>query len=152
MSVPTNVASDIPVQCTRCRNQHKESERQLTDVGSGNWARVCPRCSCRSYFDIRPQVAWCWASGLIEIGDESALPEGAILIARGPKAFLLGTIAVFARQGGGASEGKLLVPGIPEAEDCQKARGDVLAKWLKWCAGNNGHKGRYGVVFTAPND
>lgn len=92
-------------------------------------------------------MAWCWASGLIEIGDEDDLPENAILIADGPRAFLVGVVSAVARHGQGASVGKLLVPGVPEAEDQQKA-GDVLAKWLAWCAKNNGHKGRHGVAFV----
>lgn len=149
MSANTQAASDFEVQCTRCRNKHKEAERQLQVVGDGRWARVCPRCSCRSFFDIRPQIAWCWASGLIETGNEDALPEGAILIASGAKAYLTGTISALARIGRGVDEGKFLVPGVPELDD-QKAKGDALAKWLKWCARNNGHKGRHGVVFVTP--
>lgn len=152
MSQPAQVKGDIQVQCTRCRNRHMESERVRVEVGDGRTALVCPRCSARSFFDLRPQAAWCWSSGLIEIGDEGSLPEGAILIARGPKAGLQGTLAALARQGQGASAGQLLVPGMPEAEDCQKARGDVLVRWLRWCARNNGHPGRHGVVFVTPND
>jgi hypothetical protein len=150
MSETAQATSDVDVQCTRCRNKHKESERQLQVVGDGRWARVCPRCSCKSFFDIRPQVAWCWSSGLIETGNEDALPEGAILIANGPKAYLSGTIAALARIGCGANEGKFLIPGVPEL-DTQKAKSDALAKWLKWCARNNGHRGRHGVVFVTPN-
>jgi hypothetical protein len=151
MSENQPIADDRNVQCTRCRNQHKPSERIRLGTDNGADALVCPRCSCRSYFDIRPQAAWCWASGLIEMGDEFELPEGAVLVAHGPKAFLHGTIAVLARRGRGASAGSFLVPGVPEADD-QQAKGDALVKWLKWCAGNNGHKGRHGVVFAMPND
>jgi hypothetical protein len=147
MSHTEQLSSDKDVQCTRCRNKHKTSERQLQVIGDGRWARVCPRCGCRSFFDLTPQVAWCWASGLIEIGNEEAMPEGAILIATGAKAYLTGTISALARISRGASEGKLLVPGVPELDD-QKAKGDALARWLKWCARNNGHKGRHGVVFV----
>jgi hypothetical protein len=150
MSGTAQLANDIDVQCTRCRNNHKESERELQVVGDGRWARVCPCCRGRSYFDLTPQVAWCWQSGLIETGNEDALPEGAILIANGAKAYLTGTIAALARIGRGASEGKFLVPGVPELDD-PKAKSDALAKWLKWCARNNGHKGRHGVVFVTPN-
>ena len=146
MSQTEKMSGDKDVQCTRCRNRHKTSERQLQVVGDGHWARVCPRCGCRSFFDLSPQVAWCWASGLIEIGNEDAMPEGAILIATGAKAYLTGTISALARIGRGASEGKLLVPGVPELDD-QKAKGDALARWLKWCARNNGHMGRLCVVF-----
>lgn len=150
MSVTEELASDIDVQCTRCRNKHKESERELQVVGDGVWKRVCPRCRCQSFFDLRLQIAWCWQSGLIETGNEDELPEGAILIASGAKAYLTGTISALARIGRGASEGKFLVPGVPELDD-PKAKSDALAKWLTWCARNNGHKGRYGVVFVTPN-
>ncbi|WP_413672284.1 hypothetical protein ACEN9H_23490 [Massilia cellulosiltytica] len=150
MSDTAQMVSDIDVQCTRCRNKHKESDRQHK-TGSNGWGQlVCPRCQCTTYFDIRPQVAWCWASGLIETGDVDAMPEGAILVASGPKAHLHGTISALARIGRGASEGKFLVPGVPELDD-QKAKNDALAKWLTWCARNNGHKGRHGVVFVTPN-
>ena len=149
MNQTDQMSIDFEVQCTRCRNKHMESERHLQVVGAGRWARVCPRCNCQSYFDVRPQIAWCWSSGLIETGNEDAMPVGAILIANGPKAHLIGTIAALARIGQGASEGKFLVPGVPELDD-QKAKGDALAKWLRWCARNNGHKGRHGVVFVTP--
>lgn len=147
MTHTDQLSGDKDVQCTRCRHKHRKSERLVQASGDGFHARVCPRCRCRSYFDLSPQVAWCWASGLIEIGDQDAMPAGAILIASGAKAYLTGTIAALARIGRGASEGKLLVPGVPELDD-QKAKGDALAKWLKWCARNNGHKGRHGVVFV----
>lgn len=84
----------------------------------------------------KPQVAWCWASGLIEIGDK--LPPdgpnggGAIQIAAGPAAALKLRLEVLARHGKGASDGQLLVPGVPEA-DTQQEKGDALAAWLKWC-------------------
>lgn len=129
--------SDIPVQCTRCRNKHMESERVSKSrevAGACTIAfsdMVCPRCGCTTYYDLRPQVAWCWATGLIEIGDQT--PEGAIEIASGPKANLKGFLEVLARHGQGASAGQLLVPGVPEA-DGQKAKADALAQWLKWCA------------------
>lgn len=88
---------------------------------------------------MRPQVAWCWASGLIEIGN--AMPangpdgDGPIEIARGPKSDLEGVLNVLARHGKGASAGKLLVPGVPEASDGRAAI-DALNIWLAWCAKN----------------
>lgn len=84
-----------------------------------------------------PQVAWCWASGLIEIGD--AMPadnpdgSGAIQIARGPRHALVRALDALARHGQGLSDGKLLVPGVPEA-DGGNAAVDALVKWLAWCA------------------
>ena len=142
--------ADIPVQCTRCRNKHMESTRTMLPRGNSRGIAMseslCPRCSCKSFFDLTPQVAWCWASGLIEIGD--AMPPdgvngGPILIASGPKAALKGKLSVLARHGRGASSGKLLVPGVPEAEN-QRAAGDALAEWLTWCGKR---KSKDGVVF-----
>lgn len=146
----------IPVQCTRCRNKHMESERGSKqrrsgpDDGIAVYESVCPRCSCTSYYDLTPQVAWCWASGLIEIGDAMPVgsPDGscAIEIARGPKYSLKGHLAVVARHGKGESAGKLLVPGVPEADGAiQDAKLDAFWTWLAWC---NKRKGRDGVVFS----
>ena len=143
-------ASDIPVQCVRCRHRHMESERQRVASGNGLHALVCPRCSCKSFYDMRPQAAWCWSTGLIELGAESDAAEGSIVIAHGPKAFLHGAISALARHGRGANEGKFLVPGVPEADD-QQAKGNALAQWSKLCARDNGQKRRQGVVFTVPN-
>ena len=141
--------SDIPVKCTRCR--HSCMESGWLDVPSKRYGgctqKTCPRCGCKSYYDCTPQVAWCWATGLIEVGD--AMPvgspdgSGAIEIARGPKYSLKGHLAVVARHGKGASAGKLLVPGVPEAEgECAKS--DALDEFLAWCAKR---KNRDGVVF-----
>ena len=67
---------NISCKCTRCRNQHMEADRvQKLRPSSGSipmFDLVCPRCGCTSFYDMSPQLAWCWASGLIEIGD--ALP------------------------------------------------------------------------------
>lgn len=91
-------------------------------------------------------VAWCWASGMIEIGE--AVPDGAIKIAEGPMVELKVAVGVAARHGQGRSAGKLLVPGIPEADpNDEAARGNALATWLDWCAKGNGKKHRKGVVF-----
>lgn len=137
-------SNDIYVQCTRCRNKHWESER--TKVAKKSWVHqlVCPRCGCRSYYDLTMQAAWCWASGQIEFGDPSCVPEGAIAIAKGPAAFLKGVIEVVARHG--YERGVLLVPGVPEAET-QQAAGEALSSWLAWCAKSNGKQGRHGVEF-----
>ena len=146
--------TDIPVQCTRCRHQCMESDwhdKPVKALGSISMTeKICPKCKCKSYYDIRPQVAWCWASGLIEIGDtppaDKADGTGAIVIADGPKSSLQVTLSVKARHGQGASKGKLLVPGVPEAEN-QQAAGDALSAWLKWCAKSNGKKHSNGVMF-----
>ena len=128
-----------PVKCTRCRHACVLSD--WLDVPHKKFAgcteKACPRCGCKSYFDMTPQVAWCWANGLIEIGD--SLPpdgpggSGAIEIARGPKCALKVRLEVAARHGKGASRDKLLVPGVSEA-DGQRAKGDALAEWLAWCS------------------
>lgn len=149
--------TDIQCQCTRCRFKHMESDRVAKprkDSCAGDVSTiqelVCPKCGCKSFYDLRPMVAWCWASGLIEFGEampaDSADGSGAIQIATGPKCYLPTVLSVLARQGFGDSDGKLLVPGVPEA-DSQKAKGDALETWLAWCAKGNGKKGRYGVVF-----
>jgi hypothetical protein len=145
------MTTDIPVKCCRCRFEHLESERvqKLSTRGSlGLSALVCPMCRGESYYDLREQVAWCWASGLIEIGD--ALPAdgpnggGAIEIARGPKYALKSQLQIVARHGMGASEGCLLVPGVPEA-DGQRAKSDALAVWLDQC---NKRPPRDGVTYS----
>lgn len=142
--------ANIPVKCTRCRHACLESE--WVDVPLKRHPdcteKTCPRCGCKSYYDCTPQVAWCWASGLIEIG--AALPPdapdggGAIEIARGPKYALKGHLSVVARHGKGASSGQLLVPGVPEAET-QDAEVGALGAWLTWCGKRrNGD----GVIFA----
>lgn len=140
-----------PVKCTRCR--HACTLGDWRDVPSklkgfiSCTEKACPRCGATSYYDCTLQVAWCWATGLIEVGD--ALPSdkpdgsGAIEIARGPMYALQGHLCAVARHGKGASAGRLLVPGVPEAED-QGAKVDALAAWLAWCGKR---KNRDGVVF-----
>ena len=140
--------SDIPVKCTRCRHACMESKwNDKPSKWADGWTeKTCPRCGCRSYYDMSPQVAWCWATGLIEIGDsipaDSADGGGAIEIARGPKYALKGRLEVVARHG--YTKGQLLVPGVPEA-DSEEAKGDALAAWLAWCGKR---KNRDGVIFA----
>jgi len=137
---------DILVQCTRCRNKHKESERIAMPSELGK-TLVCPRCGCKNYYDMTPQVAWCWASGLIEIGDKEQVPEGGIVVAHGPTSSLKGVLTAVARHGW--ERGQLLVPGVPEAAD-QREAGQALDKWLAWCGRSNGRRSNYGVVFSPP--
>lgn len=144
--------SDILVKCTRCKHQcmesawvNKPAKGQLAGMG---WTeKTCPKCGCRSYYDMRPQLAWCWATGLIEIGD--AMPDGAILVASGPKCELELRVGGVARTSRTIPR-QLLVPGVPEAPteaEAFKALGD----WLAWCAKRNGTKSARGVPFaTAP--
>ena len=142
--------ANIPVKCTRCRHCCMESDwlAVLSKEFGGCAQKTCPRCGCKSYYDCTPQVAWCWASGLIQIGDAMPpdAPEGggAIEIARGPKFALRSQLSAVARHGKGESQGKLLVPGVPEA-DTQEAGADALAQWLAWCGRG---KRRDGVTFS----
>ena len=145
--------NDLLVKCTRCRNKHLKSERELVLTAMSGVAvstSVCPRCSCRNFYDLTPQVAWCWASGLIEIGAEPPADKeegsGVIVIATGPKYALKSAIDVLARHGKGVSEGKLLVPGVPEASDSEAAL-VALESWLKWCASRRGCR-RDGIQFS----
>lgn len=130
--------NDIPVKCCRCRHECMQSDLHAVPYKRipGCTQSVCPRCGCKSYYDQRPQVAWCWASGLIEVGD--ALPPdgksggGAIQIASGAKSELELALKVLARHSRTSSA--LLVPGVPEAEG-EEAAGAALKEWLKWCVG-----------------
>lgn len=142
-----------PVKCCRCRFEHMESERIRKPRSSGAGGLQisdthCPKCNGKSFFELREQFAWCWSSGLIEFGDAVPAPRpdgsGAIEIARGPKFALKAQICVVARHGKGESAGCWLVPGVPEAEG-QKAKGDALAAFLKWCSSR---KPKDGVVFA----
>ncbi|OGB58479.1 MAG: hypothetical protein A2503_10140 [Burkholderiales bacterium RIFOXYD12_FULL_59_19] len=92
-----------------------------------------------------PVHAWAWQSGLIEFGRE--VPEGAISFATGMDVPLRQRVDAVARHGQGKIEGKLLVPGVPEAET-EKAKVETLYAWVNWCANANGKKGSNGVVFA----
>lgn len=76
-------------------------------------------------------TAYCWASGLIEFTRKENVPDGAIAIASAPAKTLRPIITVLARHGYGESEGKLLVPGIPEAEFLQIDPVDALLSFTK---------------------
>lgn len=140
--------NDINVQCCRCRHQHLKSQRTMTYRTDDTCGLVCPRCNGSTYFDMTPQVAWCWASGQIEFGDVGTVPDGAIVVASGAKAHLRVVIEATARHGKGASAGKLLVPGIPEAEDQQEA-GDALEKWTEWLRKRKHQYVQFGSEVTA---
>lgn len=86
--------------------------------------------------------AWCWQSGLIDIGE--AAPEGALLFAAGPRRALEEQITAAARHGTGKSKGLLLVPGVPEARNPDAAV-EALISFVEWRAERNGvHQ----VVFS----
>ena len=91
-----------------------------------------------------PVFAWAWQSGLIEFG--RVVPEGALKFATGIDTTLQERVGTVARHGKGKSAGKLLVPGIPEAEgDDQQI--NALIVWTNWCARRNGLPESGGVVF-----
>lgn len=142
---------DIKVKCTRCRNSHPKSERNfvLGAATGGVMSRsACPRCGGYSWYDCTPQVAWCWASGLIEIGDampaDRADGSGAIQIATGPRYALEGQITALARHSRDIGVDRLFVPGVPEAGD-PRAAVDALVAWLKRCGGL---RRKDGVIFA----
>jgi hypothetical protein len=91
-----------------------------------------------------PVYAYCWASGLIDFG--KVVPEGAIRFAMGIDKELQEHVAALAREGMGASKGKLLVPGIPEAKSPNDAV-DALIAWVGWAKKGNGAKHRGRTVF-----
>jgi hypothetical protein len=85
-------------------------------------------------------LAYCYASGLIELGQQ--MPEGAQPIALGNDALLRAFMEAVARHGYDTIEidGRrqkipgtdcLLVPGVPEAPDQLKAM-DALCAWRSW--------------------
>lgn len=90
--------------------------------------------------------AWAWQSGLIEIGPKA--PAGALQFAVGMEAPLRAVLSAVARHGQGKSEGKLIVPGVPEAK-VGKAKVDALIDWQRQCARCNGSPNLQGVVFGA---
>ena len=92
-----------------------------------------------------PVVAYCWQLGLIEFG--RVVPEGALKFATGLDVQLRERVGTLARHGQGKSEGKLLVPGIPEAEN-EDGQIDALIEWTKWCAKGNGAPEAGSVVFS----
>lgn len=118
--------SDINVKCCRCRHLHKESERleQRSKRFSWGYEMVCPKCGAKSYYDMTPQVAYCWASG--EIAFASTHPDGSIPIATGPKSELSPFIKSMARHSRTSQE-TLLLPGVPEAPDMSTRLGAVKA-------------------------
>ncbi len=91
-----------------------------------------------------PFYAYCWATGLIEFG--KTVPKGAIRFAMGLDVQLQEQVAVLGRHGQGASKGKLLVPGVPEAAS-PNDKVDAVVAWVEWCKKGNGAAHRGGTVF-----
>lgn len=75
-------------------------------------------------------IAWCWASGEIEI--TAYMPKNTIQIAVGPYEALQNEIAFcIAAHVNGVSE--LRVPGVAQATT-PKSKADAIEAWLSWCA------------------
>jgi hypothetical protein len=91
-----------------------------------------------------PVHAWAWQSGLIEFGRE--VPEGALSFATGMDRPLRELVSALARHGQGKSEGKLLVPGVPEAETGRQ-KVDAFIAWVAYCAKGNGCSNDSSVTF-----
>lgn len=87
---------------------------------------------------MQSAIAYCWASGEIEILEEvdgwAEIPEGAIEFARGEIETLRARIEVNSRHG--HQPGVYLVPGLPEFDDSSDPTGmsrvSVLMTWVDW--------------------
>lgn len=99
---------------------------------------------CHWRLHAEPVFAWAWQSGLIEVG--RVVPGGAMKLATGIETALRERVGVLARHGRGNSDGKLLVPGVPEAKNGRE-QVDALIAWVDWCAQSNGSPEAGGVVF-----
>lgn len=99
---------------------------------------------CHWRLHAEPVFAWAWQSGLIETG--RVVPGGAMKLATGIETALRERVGTLARHGQGKSDGKLLVPGVPEAKNGRE-RVDALIAWVEWCAQSNGQPEAGGVVF-----
>lgn len=83
-------------------------------------------------------IAYCWASGEIEISEETddfELPEGVIEFARGEAGELAHRIDMRARHA--YEPGLFLVPGLPEYDEHEDAaiqikRVTILESWVNW--------------------
>ncbi|MBX3654142.1 MAG: hypothetical protein KIS62_12350 [Ramlibacter sp.] len=99
--------------------------------------------------------AWCYATGLIEIHDTMPVdkPDGSgpVAFASGPRRALEESLSVLARHGQGASKGKLIAPGVPEAKN-QKDAMTTLILWVNACALRNGQAKQHGVVYGRERD
>ena len=144
---------DFPIRCTRCKHKcnYSDLEERSSKKYGGCIELVCPRCGCRSYYDLSPWFAWSWASGLIEMGEQppeqKADGSGCFVFAKGPRAELESAISVLARHGKGESDGRYLVPGVPEASCGTEAIG-AFSRWVDWCMTRNERHTKRGVLFS----
>lgn len=126
--------TNIPVKCTRCKHQCLESD-WLDKWNKKGWTdKVCPKCGCKSYYDMRPAVAWCWRDGEIEYGDSAPKDNddgsGAIVIAKGPRAELVHALNRFATKRHCGELSNMYVPGVFEADTGNQSV-QALDLWLK---------------------
>lgn len=158
----TYITSMVKGRATSCTTDARSAARRMGEKLYGNSLidveEVAVVDASRSEWRLLAdpiEYAWCWQSGLIEFGPEipKAGPDGAgaIGIAKGPSRVLRLIVGALAREGWGKSEGKFLVPGVPEAVD-GKAQIDALITWHKWCAKGNGLRARHGVRFGRESD
>lgn len=137
------------IQCTRCKHKSSLAEWPSKNTAHGWLESVCPRCGCKTFYDLTPWFAWAWRDGSIEMGPtppkKDADGSGVIVFAKGPRSHLQAAVGVFARQG--RDVGQLLVPGVPEAEDGFSAI-DAFSKWVDRCATRNRWLAKKKVVFS----
>lgn len=114
--------------------------RKRKPLGEGNtYADEVIRAWDRMEQAEETAIAYCFASGQIEIGAEA--PEGAIAFAKGPKDALARLVEATARH---AYDGKtMLVPGVPEAANQMDAI-DALIRFVEWLRQGDREKS-YGV-------
>ena len=103
----------------------------------------CRRCGSPAHSDCTPMLAWCWPTGLIQIGEVMPVDgRGAIAVASGPASALLAALASVAsyRHGTGPGTFDLVVPGVREVSDGYRAL-DALLSWVAWCRKRQWHDG-----------
>lgn len=142
--------SDRPIKCTRCKRigMHSELEDVYSKKYGGCYEKVCPKCSCRSYYDYSPWFAWCWPSGVIEMGSTPPADKpdgsGCIVFAGGPRCELEGVIRTVAQRD--YRDGTLLIPGTLNA-DADTV--EIVRAWIEQCELSNAKFAKRGVRFLA---
>ncbi len=100
----------------------------ITGEKAANAAELLERLRSRTC-DMADTIAFCWASGLIQFGDQ--VPEGAIEIARGDDQVVREILVTNSRHA--YDNVSLLVPGVPEAAN-QTEGGDALECFIRLLA------------------
>ena len=109
---------------------------------------VCPRCGCKSFYDMTPIVAWCYPSGLIAFGTQLPPEENRVWaeIGRGPAYSFRPFIEAKARRGYGEDAFEHIVPGMSEAEGLH----DKHAAFSRWIASIKPRRPRDGITVKEP--